>query len=440
MTDMVTAITRLDKEGTMSRHYLFTMWDGAGTVPPELSVARSLIERGHRVTVLGDPTLEPEATGVGAAFLPWREAPHLRSRRPEDDYIRDFEADNPPELIARMCERIICGPAAAYAAETAAAIARAAPRRPRVQRVPPRAPDRRGGSRDSGGGAVRQHLPAPRARPPAVRPRPCPGTQEEERQMYAAIGQEGGAIWNAHLARSTPRAPSIGLAPLESVWEQLDHADRVLLLSSSAFDFPGQLPDNVRYVGARLDDPAWAGDWEPPAGDEPLVLASLSTANMDQLSVLTPSSRRWASLPVRGVVTTGHAIAPEELPSPANVSVVRSAPHSAILDHAAAVVTHGGHGTVIKALAADVPLLVLPMGRDQNDNATRVTERGVGLQLAPDVERRRHRRRGSTPARRARLPRGRRRPGRDDPRRTRARRGGRGARGALESRPTTACA
>ncbi len=89
---------------------------------------------------------------------------------------------------------------------------------------------------------------------------------------------------------------------------------------------------------------------------------------------------------MRGVVTTGHAIAPEELPSPANVSVVRSAPHSAILEQAAAVVTHGGHGTVIKALAADVPLLVVPMGRDQLDNATRVTERGAGLQLGQDAE------------------------------------------------------
>ena len=96
-------------------HFLFTLWDGAGTLPPELSVARALVERGHRVSVLSDPTAEAEALAVGADFSPWREAPHLRSRRPEDDYIRDFEADNPPELIARMCERIICGPAASPA-------------------------------------------------------------------------------------------------------------------------------------------------------------------------------------------------------------------------------------------------------------------------------------------------------------------------------------
>ena len=193
-------------------------------------------------------------------------------------------------------------------------------------------------------------------------------------------------MWNAHLAPLNAARAEHGLAPLEGVWEQLDHAHRVLVLSSSDFDFPGQLPDNVRYVGARLDDPAWAEDWAPPAGGEPLVLASLSTANQEQLSLLRRIIDALGSLPVRGVVTTGHAIAPEELPSPANVSVVRSAPHSAILEQAAAVVTHGGHGTVIKALAADVPLLVVPMGRDQLDNATRVTERGAGLQLGQDAE------------------------------------------------------
>jgi UDP:flavonoid glycosyltransferase YjiC (YdhE family) len=52
----------------MSRHYLFALWDGSGTVPPELSLARAVIERGHRVTVLADPTIEPEAMAAGADF------------------------------------------------------------------------------------------------------------------------------------------------------------------------------------------------------------------------------------------------------------------------------------------------------------------------------------------------------------------------------------
>ena len=326
----------------MSRHYLFAMWDGAGTVPPELSVARALIERGHRVTVLGDPTIEPEATAVGAGFRPWHEAPHLRSRRPEDDYIRDFEVDNPPELIARMCERIICGPAAAYAAETAAAIRELEPDVvvSSAFLLGPQIAAEAAGLPVVAQFANIYPLPAPGV--PPFGAGFAPARNDQEREMYAAIGQESGAMWNAHLAPLNAARAEHGLAPLEGVWEQLDHAHRVLVLSSSDFDFPGQLPDNVRYVGARLDDPAWAEDWAPPAGDEPIVLASLSTGNQDQLSVLGRIVDALGSLPVRGVVTTGHAIAPEELPSPANVSVVRSAPHSAILEQAAAVVTHGG--------------------------------------------------------------------------------------------------
>jgi UDP:flavonoid glycosyltransferase YjiC (YdhE family) len=46
------------------------------------------------------------------------------------------------------------------------------------------------------------------------------------------------------------------------------------------------------------------------------------------------------------------------------------------------VLTHGGHGTVIKALTAGVPLVVAPLGRDQPDNAARVVHAGAGLRLS----------------------------------------------------------
>jgi UDP:flavonoid glycosyltransferase YjiC (YdhE family) len=58
---------------------------------------------------------------------------------------------------------------------------------------------------------------------------------------------------------------------------------------------------------------------------------------------------------------------------------VAAAPHSEVLQSTAAVVTHGGHGTIVRSLAADVPMLVLPHGRDQADNAARLTARGAGL-------------------------------------------------------------
>ena len=65
------------------------------------------------------------------------------------------------------------------------------------------------------------------------------------------------------------------------------------------------------------------------------------------------------------------------------MTVVRSAPHAQVLEQAAAVVTHAGHGTVIKALAHGVPVVALPIGRDQPDVAARLVASGAGLRLRP---------------------------------------------------------
>ena len=71
------------------------------------------------------------------------------------------------------------------------------------------------------------------------------------------------------------------------------------------------------------------------------------------------------------------------------MTVVRAAPHSKVLATAAAVVTHGGHGTVVRALAAGVPMVILPHGRDQADNTVRVTARGAGIKLSRGAKPRR---------------------------------------------------
>ena len=47
------------------------------------------------------------------------------------------------------------------------------------------------------------------------------------------------------------------------------------------------------------------------------------------------------------------------------------------------MITHAGYGTVIRALAWGLPLVCIPMGRDQSDNAARVVARGAGLRLTP---------------------------------------------------------
>src|SRR5262249_50643284 len=92
-------------------------------------------------------------------------------------------------------------------------------------------------------------------------------------------------------------------------------------------------------------------------------------------------------LPVRGLVTLGGVFAPSDFRLPPNVVAVGSAPHRAVFPSARAVVAHGGHGTVMKALAQGLPLLCVPLGRDQADNAARVVEAGAGLRLRPRASR-----------------------------------------------------
>lgn len=92
-----------------------------------------------------------------------------------------------------------------------------------------------------------------------------------------------------------------------------------------------------------------------------------------------------APLPIRALITLGGSISKDELRASDNCVLVESAPHSVVIREAAFAVTHGGHGTVMQALLSRIPMLVIPHGRDQNDNAIRITERGAGLSLMPNA-------------------------------------------------------
>lgn len=159
-------------------------------------------------------------------------------------------------------------------------------------------------------------------------------------------------------------------------------ASRVLVCSSPSYDFAaGTVPGNVRYVGPQLDD-VGTGTWDDPGGP-PLVLVALSSTVMShELELLQRAADALGRLPVRGLVTTGPAVDATVIRAPANVSVCRWVRHADVLPSCSAVLTHGGHGTVLKAMAAGVPLVVAPLGRDQPDNAARVVHAGAGLWIS----------------------------------------------------------
>lgn len=103
---------------------------------------------------------------------------------------------------------------------------------------------------------------------------------------------------------------------------------------------------------------------------------------MDHRDQLQRAVTALGNLPVQGLVTTGPAIDPDQIDAPDGVTVVGSAPHREVLAHADVLLTHGGHGTVMKGLVEGVPIVCMPTGRDQPDNAARLVHRGAGVRIS----------------------------------------------------------
>ncbi|MGA2163166.1 MAG: nucleotide disphospho-sugar-binding domain-containing protein [Solirubrobacteraceae bacterium] len=88
-----------------------------------------------------------------------------------------------------------------------------------------------------------------------------------------------------------------------------------------------------------------------------------------------------AGLPVRALLTTGPALDIASLRIPPNTRTVAFIPHRYVFPHAALVISHAGWQTINAALADGVPLLCIPDGRDQPDNAARVLAAGAGVRV-----------------------------------------------------------
>jgi MGT family glycosyltransferase len=364
--------------------YLFTMWDGGGSLPPELTVVRQLVEAGHTVAAIGDPVIEPEVRAVGVTdFRPWVDAPHHVTRRAEDDYVRDWEFRNPTRLLANILDTLMVRPAPLFAAETMAAIDDVQPDVV-ASSFPLFGALLAGETRGLPCAVLVPNvvaLPADGMPPMGTGFHPAKGIlgRARDRAINGLIDRS----FNKGLPELNRVRSSLGLAPLDRLLAQYDRAARVLALTAAAFDFPASLPPNVRYVGPQLDDPEWVEPWTPPIHDNrPLVLIAMSTTFMDHVDQLQRTVTALGALAVRGLVTTGPAVDPDQIDAPDNVTVVRSAPHREVLAHTDVLVTHGGHGTVMKGLVAGVPIVCMPTGRDQPDNAARLTSRGAGIKVS----------------------------------------------------------
>jgi len=93
-----------------------------------------------------------------------------------------------------------------------------------------------------------------------------------------------------------------------------------------------------------------------------------------------------ADMDARVLVTVGNDADPAELGAlPANAHAERWIPQSTVMPHTAVMVGHGGSGSTLAALAAGVPLALVPLFADQPYNAARVEQLGAGLSLEQDL-------------------------------------------------------
>jgi MGT family glycosyltransferase len=369
--------------------FLFTTWEGGGHVQPLLLAAQGLAARGHDVLAVSDACNASDAAAVGIPFRPWRRAPSRTDKSAAGDPLKDWLATNPLEVIRGLVDGIMCGPAADYALDTAEIIddfdadvvvthelvfgaMAAAEARGRalaifaanIWSLP----------------TLADGLPFGAGVPPT--------DDEGQKDLYARITAATRAAFQVGLPSLNAARSQLGLPPLRDIFGQLDAARLILLATSRAFDFDSSPPEPYRYVGPYLADPAWAAPWSPPwpqPANRPVVLASFSTMYQAQEHALHQTIEALGTLPVLGLVTLGPVLAVKDFPAPPNVFVVKSAPHSVLYKQAAAVVTHAGHGTTLRPLMDGAPLLCLPMGRDQPDNAARVVAHGAGLQLPKDA-------------------------------------------------------
>jgi MGT family glycosyltransferase len=187
--------------------------------------------------------------------------------------------------------------------------------------------------------------------------------------------------------RSTHGLPAIQIAPSELVGRM----PLYLIPASRGFDYDRHdVPATVHYVGpyvwnrpqSQAPTP-WLADLRR---DIPCVHVTEGTVHVQRPFVLDAAFKGLAGLSLTVVATTGVNRSAVELgfdEVPANVRIEAWVSHADLLPLTDVMVTTGGAGSVLAALAAGVPLVIVPTEWDKPEIAQRVVEAGAGVRIAP---------------------------------------------------------
>ena len=333
----------------MSRFLIVATGGAGGDLPPLIAAAQALRERGHETSFIGDAAVDRALSGLGleVQVLPaeLNLGPRLASA------VREAMTTTGGDLKAAgpMVERAL----AAWAKEVA---------RPVGQAVVQLRPD----------AAVTSLFGI-------------------EVMKEADLSSPWAVVNSTFYVGPNPPRPveeDIGSRAIPLILRYarlIEAADMVLHATDPVFDFSfDRLPARHHYVGPlglwepRLDTPSYL---EEPG--DPWVLVSISSQLQDDLPLAEAALVALADKPVRVVLTVGPDHEPEEVSlRPANAHVEQLVPHSAVLKRGVLLVSHAGHGSVMKALWEGKPMVLVPWGRDQPGVAARAHALGVAEVVA----------------------------------------------------------
>jgi UDP:flavonoid glycosyltransferase YjiC (YdhE family)/GrpB-like predicted nucleotidyltransferase (UPF0157 family) len=332
----------------------------AGHAFPMLALGTRLVERGHEVCLQTWRAWEGEATAAGMEFVA---APEYKVFPTKGEALRPYEAavratqetvpavrDFAPDVA--VADILTLAPA--WAAELCSV--------PVATLIPHVAPDSPPGFPPYSMGArlprTRLGSAAWRAVSPVVRR----GLERGRDDCNDARGR-------------------LGLPPLPYVHTGLSRS-LTLVGTLPQLEYPREWPSWMRVVGPLMWEPP--GDLvEPPQGDGPVILVAPSTAHDDEHHMLLAALRGLGSERVR-VIATFNGREPPWLatePVPANAKLVPWISYAKSMPACDLVVTHGGHGTLVRALTSGCAVVVCPAAGDMFENAARSDWTGAGVRL-----------------------------------------------------------
>jgi UDP:flavonoid glycosyltransferase YjiC (YdhE family) len=320
---------------------LVVTWGPGGNLPPMLAAAGLLARRGHDVAVLASGETRDAAARLGFPAVAFH-------RSPDPDVSIAFEAQAEAMLA------------------TAAGAEIALDTRDAIEEVRPDLL------------VVDCMLPAALAAGEATAT-PTASLVHFLYGLARRVMRDAGGSWTTDLHALAGARRALGLGPVADGLTAWEAPDLVLVTAPRWLDVDADVPPHVVHAGPL-------GVSVPPAGERSRVLLTFSTTVMDgQPELIERLPAAAAGLGLRATLTLGPAVQRDAVRVPDDVEVLQFAEHDRLLPECAIVVCHGGLGTVLRALAHGVPQLVLPLGRDQAFNASRVEDLGAGIGLPLDA-------------------------------------------------------